>query len=380
MMYVRGSSQDYDDWAVLTGDEGWSAKNMQHYMKKHQTLEPMDPAITDRSTMPFRAEFHGAGGPVHTSFNDTVSPVERSVIKAFGEATGIFDTPADPWSGDYIGFYHTLGSVLRTGPNQGKRSYSARYCHEMHKRQRNLHVLCETLVNKILLDAGKATAVSIALKGREFTISAKREIIVCCGTIKTPQLLELSGIGDPEILRAAGVAYKIPNRGVGANVQDHSMSFVTFAMKPDVSISENLPGGLGTAAEQYIKAQRGPQSCIIGVQGYFPARCILSDAELEEIVQSIQEIKPTSEFHAKQLAMTISHLRSKDSANVQVVLLPASASPRGVEHQSHFIQPRQPDSPDGITFLLCVQYPVSRGYIHIASPGQLISSKATIYK
>src|SRR4051794_39972082 len=88
----------------------------------NKTLEPVDPSITDTSTMPLVGQFHGTSGPVRTSFNDTIMPVENDIIKACEETTGLPNKPLDPWSGDHIGFYHTLGTVVRTGPNKGKRS------------------------------------------------------------------------------------------------------------------------------------------------------------------------------------------------------------------------------------------------------------------
>jgi choline dehydrogenase-like flavoprotein len=109
MMYVRGSDQDYDDWAIITGDESWSSKNMKPYMRKHQTLEPIEEGFTyDRSVFPFVGENHGSSGPVRTSFNPWFLPIENDFIKACDEATGITKKPKDPWSGDHIGFYHTL--------------------------------------------------------------------------------------------------------------------------------------------------------------------------------------------------------------------------------------------------------------------------------
>ncbi|KAK9854319.1 Oxygen-dependent choline dehydrogenase [Penicillium brevicompactum] len=368
MMYVRGSSQDYDDWAVLTGDEGWSAKNMQHYMKKHQTLEPTSSVVSE--TMPFVDGFHGTDGPIRTSFNDTITPIEKNIIDACDEATNIVSKPTDPWSGDHIGFYHTLGSVIRTGPDKGKRSYAARGYYEENRQRPNLKILCESLVNKIILEGNRATGVSITHGDREFTILARREIIVSGGAINSPQILELSGIGDPDILCAAGVECKIPNRSIGANLQDHSMTFVTFVVKPEVAVNESLNGGpekLQAVIDQYRESGSGPLSCILSVQGFFPAKSISSGAELEQIVQGIREIQPNSEFHEKQLSLIISHLQSENSANIQVVLISATASARGVEHQSELIQPPSAEDPAGFTLLLCAQYPVARGYVHIQS-------------
>lgn len=130
--------------------------------------------------MPFVEKFHGTNGPVRTGFNDTIMPVESDIIKAADEVTGMASKPVDPWSGDHIGFYHTLGTVVQNVPDRGKRSYAARgYYHENRKRP-NLKVLCEALVNRVILDADdkRATGISVGHGGREYKVDAKREVIV----------------------------------------------------------------------------------------------------------------------------------------------------------------------------------------------------------
>ncbi|KAJ5159097.1 Glucose-methanol-choline oxidoreductase [Penicillium coprophilum] len=350
MMYVRGSTQDYDDWAEIVEDDGWSGKYMQQYMRKHQTLEPFDESITDRSTMPLVGEFHGTSGPVRTSFNDTIPPVENEIIKACEDVTGITSKPTDPWSGDHIGFYHTLGAVARTGPNKGKRSYAARGYYEANRATRpNLKVLCEALVNRVVLD-GKRPQVG--------------------GTLKSPQILELSGIGDPEILKAAGVECKVANSGIGANVLDHSITLSVLDVQPGVVTLDTLsqvPEAMEAAGKQYAESSSGPLSSICGMQGFFPAKKILSETELADIIQSVRDVKPTSEFHAKQLAQTIAHLESDHSANMQVVTVTASMDPKAFQHQRGIIEQRSADQPAGLTLALCIQYPVARGSIHIES-------------
>ena len=117
MMYVRGSTADTNMWAELAGDDGWKAQTMMNYMRKQQRLESLDPAIVDRTTMPFLGENHGTSGPVRTSFNDVPPmPIESAIIKACDEVLGFDKKPLDPWSGDHIGFFNTLGSVVRSGP------------------------------------------------------------------------------------------------------------------------------------------------------------------------------------------------------------------------------------------------------------------------
>ncbi|CAI7669492.1 unnamed protein product [Penicillium discolor] len=371
MMYVRGSTQDYDDWAELVEDDGWSGEHMQGYMRKHETLEPIDPAITDRSTMPFVGEFHGTSGPIRTSFNDSIMPLENDIIRACEDVTGIPKKPTDPWSGDHIGFYHTLGAVARSGPNKGKRSYSARAYYEGNRATRpNLKVLCEALVNRVVLDGNKATGVSLTHNGVEYQVPAQREVIVSGGTIQSPQILELSGIGDPEVLKAAGVECKIANKGVGANVLDHALTFSVMEVQPGIITLDTLyqvPEAMEAATKQYAETSGGPLSAVCSMQGFFPAKKILSEAELAEIIQSIRDIKPNSAFHAKQLAQTIANLESDHSANMQLVTVGGSMNPDAIGHQGKLIQPRLPDEPAGVTLAICIQYPVSRGTIHIGS-------------
>ncbi|KAJ5689676.1 Dehydrogenase citC [Penicillium macrosclerotiorum] len=371
MLYARGSRQDHNDWAELVEDEGWSADSMQYYMRKHETLEPLDSAIKNATTMPFVEEFHGTGGPIRTSFNDWALPVEYDVIKGCDEVTGMTKKPTDPWSGDHIGFYHSLGSITRTGPNKGKRSYAAPAYYEPNRTRPNLKVLCSTLVNRVVLDGTKATGVNISNDGKEYEISARREVIVCGGTLKSPQILELSGIGDPAILEAAGVSCKIANPAVGTNLQDHLGTVAIYELQPGITSLDTLlqvPEAMQAAQKQYIETGGGPLGSTSAMQGFFPAKSMMSDAELEAVIQSIRDIQPTSPFHEKQLSQVIKHLQSDQSANIQLLMMPATANPDGIKHQRELAQVPPPGKPGGITFALCLQYPVARGYVHIDSP------------
>ncbi|KAF7596030.1 hypothetical protein BBP40_003810 [Aspergillus hancockii] len=371
MMYVRGSLQDYDDWAALTNDEGWSAANLQRYMRKHQTLEPIDPGVTDRAAMPFVGENHGTSGPIHTSFNASHMIVEDHIMKACEEATGITKKPIDPWSGDHIGFFNTLGAVSRSGPDRGKRSYAASGYYEANKHRTNLKVLTEAVVSKVNLEEKTATGVSFIHAGSEHVVSAKREVIVCGGAIQSPQILELSGIGDPEVLRAAGVQCVVENSAVGNNFQDHSLTGLVWEVNPDVVTLDRLhqfPEAMQSAVKEYAETGGGPLGSISSMQGFFPAKWIMSEEELQTVIDSINETQPTTPFHEQQLKTIIAHLQSDKSANLQAILVPTTPDlEHGVEHQSVLFPAKTADQPAGLTFVICLQYPVSRGYVHIAS-------------
>ncbi|KAL3491180.1 GMC oxidoreductase-domain-containing protein [Aspergillus germanicus] len=370
MMYVRGSLQDYDDWAVLAGDKGWSAKAMQPYMGKHQTLAAVNPDAIKASS-PLIHNHHGTTGPIHTSFNDANLPIQDDVIEAAAAITNL-KQPQDAWSGDHIGFFHTLGTVTRTGPNKGKRSYSGRDYYEPNSSRSNLKLLTEARVNRVILDGdnARATGVSITFHDKDYTISATREVIISAGTIQSPQILELSGIGDPEVLSAAEVECKVENRAIGANVQDHSATVVSWTVKPGVMTLDSFghPSKVEQAVQEYTNTQGGPLSSMTSTQGFLPLKRILSEEELAEVIESIRAIEPTTPFHERQLQQVIKHLESDTSANLQLVLFPLTLNPNGgIEHQGRFFTTPPPDQPAGLSAALCLQYPVSRGYIHIQS-------------
>lgn len=121
-----------------------------------------------------------------------------------------------------MGFYSSLAAVSRDKEENGRRSYAATGYLKPNLGRRNLKVLTEVLATKIVLDGNMATAVEFqSADGQKHAIKASREVILCGGVINSPQLLELSGIGDPEVLRAAGVECKVENKAIGANFQDH---------------------------------------------------------------------------------------------------------------------------------------------------------------
>lgn len=230
MMYVRGSLQDYDDWAELADDQSWDSENMSRYMRKHQTLEPISKEAIRSETMCTVDEFHGTSGPVRTSFNDFRLPIEDDIVKAWDEACGMTKKPNDPWSGDHIGFFQTLGTVVRTGPNKGKRGYAARGYLQPNLGRSNLKVLCDAQVSKILLEGNVAKGVEFTHAGSTYSVPVRREVLVCGGVVHSPQILELSGIGDPEILNAAGIDCKVENRAVGENFQDHTVTVAGYKL------------------------------------------------------------------------------------------------------------------------------------------------------
>ena len=259
MMYVRGSNQDYDDWATLADDPSWGAEDMARYMRKHQTLEPFPEEAVRSETQCTVGDFHGTDGPIRTSFNDGRLPIEDDVVRACDEVTGLSKKPNDPWSGDHIGFFQTLGAVARTGPNKGKRSYAARGYLEPNLGRPNLRVLCDATVVRVELVDATATGVTFTHHGSTHSMPAHREVLICGGACHSPQILELSGIGNPEILKAAGVECKVENGAVGENFQDHTVSLGGYKLTPGVNSADAIhdPKMMEMAQKMYMEGQAG---------------------------------------------------------------------------------------------------------------------------
>jgi choline dehydrogenase-like flavoprotein len=176
------------------------------------------------------------------------------------------------WSGDHIGVFNTMGTVARAGPDKGKRSYAARGYFAANAQKPNLHVLCEASVTSVELEGDKAVGVKFIHQSKAHSVDVKREVVVSCGAIQTPQILELSGIGDPEVLEAAGVECKIENKAVGNNLQDHTLSLVTWELTPGNPTLEVIydPDVMQGAMKQLLETRGGPLTAISSTQGFFP--------------------------------------------------------------------------------------------------------------
>jgi choline dehydrogenase len=133
----------------------------------------------------------------------------------------------DPRTGSAIGGFNQLTTV---DPKHNRRSYAARDYYTPNASRPNLSLLTHALVSRIEMEKigneAKATGVQVIVGGITHTIKVNKEVIVCGGSINTPQILELSGIGLPAVLQEAGVELIVENGGVGENLNDHTVTGV----------------------------------------------------------------------------------------------------------------------------------------------------------
>ncbi len=206
MLYIRGHRSDYDDW-VRQGATGWSFDEVLPYFKRSEGNQRGESAL------------HGGHGPLQVS--EQQSP--RQISLAFIEAAVESGVPRnDDFNGveqEGVALYQV--TQFHGGPRNGERcSAAAAYLHPFLDRP-NLKVLKHTQALRIVLENGRATGVELLRNGQREIITARREVVLAGGTFNSPQLLMLSGIGDPAELSANGIAVQHPLPGVGKNLQDH---------------------------------------------------------------------------------------------------------------------------------------------------------------
>ncbi len=201
MAYVRGNRGDYDRWAA-SGLTGWSYEDALPYFRKQESWE--GGANT----------YRGGDGPLGTQTCKYQDPL----IDAFAEA-GM--AAGHGWTEDYNGAQQEgFGRLQMTIRNGRRCSAATGYLRPALKRS-NLHIEVEALVTCILFEGNRAVGVEYRRNGETLTVRAEREIILAGGVINSPQLLMLSGIGDPAALKQHSIPVNVPLPGVGRNLQDH---------------------------------------------------------------------------------------------------------------------------------------------------------------
>jgi choline dehydrogenase-like flavoprotein len=198
--------------------------------------------------------------------------------------------------------------------------------------------------------------------GTKHTVNAKKEVIVACGVIQSPQLLELSGIGDPDVLKAAGVECKVENVGVGNHFQDHSLTIGCYELAPGVTSLDAIydPAVMADAQKTLMEKAGGPLTGISSCQGFFPYKLFASDEELKETVQLIKDTKCKTPYEKKQLEQIVKHLESDTSGNLQMEAVCATGGyQQGIQDQSKLFPAVDPAKGMGATLAICLEVRMS---------------------
>jgi choline dehydrogenase len=236
--FVRGQAQDFDTWAQM-GNYGWSYQDVLPLFKRMETYRGGGDD-----------QFRGRNGPIIV--NDPVSTDEifARIIQAAGQV-GIRHNP------DYNGAQQDGIAMSQANIARGRRQSTA-FCYLDPVRQRpNLRIQTDALTEGVVLEANRCTGVRYSVGGAVHQANSAREVVVCAGSVNSPQILELSGIGQPERLQALGIDVRQALPGVGENLRDHYAPRTRWAMgKAGVTFNDRAKGlGMVGQALRYLLQQ-----------------------------------------------------------------------------------------------------------------------------
>jgi choline dehydrogenase len=258
MVFIRGQPEDFDEWEAF-GNPGWGYRDVLPAFRRME------------DNMAGEDEWRGKGGPLSVSdVSSSVHPLCRNFIDA-GVAAGL---PRNP---DFNGERQEGVGVYQITTRNGWRASAASAYLRPAMRRANLRVLVKAQATRILFDGQRATAVEYARGGRTFTVRIRKELVVSAGAVNTPQLLQLSGVGDPEILKrhGIGIVHALPK--VGENLQDHlGFDHLYRSRRPTLNNQLRPWWGRLIVGANYLLTRGGPLALSVNQAGGFfrtdPAR------------------------------------------------------------------------------------------------------------
>jgi choline dehydrogenase len=246
MLYVRGQPLDYDTWGQL-GNRGWSYEQVLPYFKKSEHYEGEPHAS------------RGTGGPLNVR-----DMTERHLLcDAFIDAA---EGAGFPRNKDYNnGTQEGFGYYQVTIKN-GKRWSAARAFLDPARSRSNLRIETEALVSNIILEGKRAVGVAYTVHGQKREARVNREVIVSCGSVQSPGVLEHSGIGQPELLKKHGIEPRHELKGVGENYGDHFAPRMNWRINQRITLNEQTRGlGLVREVLKYYTSGSGVLTWTAGV-------------------------------------------------------------------------------------------------------------------
>ncbi len=304
LLYVRGQHQDYDHWAQM-GCTGWSFEQCLPFFKKSENFERGGD------------EMRGSGGPL----NVMDMPSTHELLDAFIDAGEQAGYPRNP---DYNGKDQEGFGYYQVTQKAGRRWSTAKAYLEPALKRPNLRLETQAHTTRLIFEGKRCVGVEVIQQGKTHQFRAGREVVLAAGAIQSPQILELSGVGQAGLLRELGIDMVHELQGVGENHHDHYLSRPMWRLTKNVSINNDARGvRLVNEVLKYVFGRKGLLTYPAGiVHGFVKTR-----PELET---------PDVQYH-------IAHASITD------------------------IKTRALEKEPGMTCAPCQLRPQSRGFVHIKS-------------
>jgi choline dehydrogenase len=261
MIYMRGQSRDYDCWAAQTGDSQWSWENSLADFKAHEDHYRLDgdadPATGDNSRF---SDMHGHGG----EWRVEKQRLRWDILESFADAAVEAGIPRSPDfnSGDNEGV-----GYFEVNQKSGWRWNTSKAFLRPIRNRRNLSIWTEAEVDRLIVEStpdGRKRCVGLSLyrRNQRISVRANAEVILSAGAIGTPQIMQMSGIGPANVLKAADIGVKHDLPGVGQNLQDHLQIRAVFKVQDAKTLNTLANSLIGKAriGLEYAIKRSGPMS------------------------------------------------------------------------------------------------------------------------
>jgi len=302
MIYMRGQAADYDHWRQL-GNVGWSWEDVLPYFLKSEDHHAG------------KSELHGSSGEWKVS----QQRLTWDILKAVQEGAKEFgiEPRADFNDGNNEG-----SGFFDVNQKNGVRWNTAKGFLRPALKRPNLRLITHAETDSLVLDGKRVTGVRFTHKGSSLSASAEREVLLAAGAINSPKILELSGIGAPEILSDRGLEVRHESAGVGENLQDHLQIRTVYKVKNAKTLNTMANSLVGKAkiALQYALTQSGPMSMAPSQFGMFSkSDPSLETPDLEYHVQPLSTDKLGDPLHPfPAITMSVCNLRPESTGSVHV--------------------------------------------------------------
>lgn len=308
MTYMRGHPGDFDAWADLIGEDGWSYRNVLSYFKRAESWEGGED------------DYRGGSGPLTTRYSRFDDPIAENFISAGVEA-------GYPFTRDFNGAEPEGFSPWQSTIRDGRRcSTAVAYLRPALERS-NVRLQVKAHTTRVVMEGATAVGVEYVCGGRTRIAYADKEVILAAGAINSPQLLNLSGIGDPAELSAFGIKTVVELPGVGKNLHDHISVGISYTRK------ERSPLHRAMRADRIVRE--------LG-KAYFRGEGLATDL-------------PSG---------GVAHIKSSPDEVLPDIELLTAAAP----YNAHpYFSPFVPSYNDGFVIRAAVLRPESRGQVRLAS-------------
>lgn len=369
---VYPSKAGFDTWAEM-GNPGWDWASMVPYLKKFHTFHMPPDSVKDALRLQnLDLDAQGTAGPIQASYQHEPGILDKVWIETFN--TLGHPMAADAMSGHSLGGYQITSSI---DPRKRERSHAGNTYLGQGRDRPNLEVVTGALAERVLLttdDPPRADGVSFTHQGKEYSVQAAKEVILCSGTFSSPGLLERSGIGRPDVLQNLDIPVMVRNESVGENLQDHIMAAVSFELKDGIDTTDNFrdPSYIQAAMAQYQESRTGPMTGACVNFAYTPLSIDESHHRKSNLQSMIDE-----QIHLESATASSSPLSQEAKQFSRKILLDpkeASANMCMVTGQVHLENNNQMSDMFGITndghyisLFTALSHPFSRGTVHITS-------------